>query len=537
MRTLPVSNSRRLTDFEQYDFSGGLNIQDSPQKLADNDLTQADNVYLSTEGDLIVRKGIKANGVPVAGAVFGARGVFRFYQRLKNGAVTTFKQTVMQVGSSLYDADTGTLIGTVGQLGVNAQSASFAQVFDPSHAGGPTDILIIATGSGGPYVYDGTALTNLNAAPTSVAGALWLQEVNSVVFYGGIPSQPNLLVASYINQPTNTPGYATFAMTSAITGLCTLGVGAQTSLVVGYNQGISLITGFTPNSYIQQDIPHSDGVLSGQSMINVDGYLYFIGNFGIYRYDGNTFTGISRKVRPWILNDPLSQTHAMNGDRTGVWAMHYDRRIYFWYASGQGASSTYSNTALVWDVVLEGWTTYVCQALPLGAGCLLNAPGDPTPWSFQVIGQGNGQKYAFDVYDDSVFSVSDAGLTITSAWQTKYYKIGAGGTKKRLLRFYTELFSYNFNGVFSVITDYGTSTTSVQTLAASTGNSTYDTAVFDVSTFANELSYFKTRSDTNTQGEAFSFGVISPPPGTTPPTLTGYRYMGVTGRILQGTKN
>jgi hypothetical protein len=569
MKTAPIKTGRKLFDFSQYDFGGGINIQDSPQKLADNDLSQAVNVYLSTEGDVLSRRGVNLTGASFpANTPMGSRGIYRFYQEIASGAISTFRQTIQQVGSTLYDQTTGNVIGTVGQLGTGALPMSCERIFDPSHNGG-TDILVICVGSsGGPFAYDGTTLYNLDATPTTVTGARWCKLLNNILWFAGLPGQPNLVAASGIGQPESTPAYNTFALSTPVTGLGTLGIGLQAVLVVGLVSGIALLSGFTPVSFIEQDIPMNDGVIGGRAMITIDGILYFIGNFAIYKYDGSSFQEISRKVRPWILNDPTEIDYPMNGDRMQSWAMYWNRRIYFWYISNPtNSGNTKLNTALVWDLDRQGWTIY-SSAIGFGAGCLINAPGDPTPEVFVMVDQTTGNTYNFDVYlvGQSSFNATDNGQSIASTWLSKFFKIGDPGSEKRVLRILMEVFFYQFNGAVQIVTDYGQTTLVQEIPLAYNANAEWDSSSWDQFDWASiGAGYSKTRIDVNIQAEAFAFGIVCPnpnPPPTPIQTQTGmdilteqgaeidtetpspgnlpygtYRCMGFTGRYSQMPKN
>ena len=539
MRPSAPGRARTLRDFAHYDFGGGINIQDSPQKLADTDLTSAVNVNLSTDGDLVQRLGVIAtgSGAPAAPG-FGARGLFRFVQRIVNGAVVGgptgagITQMIKQVGSTLYDATTGAMIGTAGQLGGGAQDMSCVQVFDPMHINGPTDILVICVGSAagaGPFAYDGTQLYNFNAAPTNVAGARWCTVINATLWFGNVYGQPNLVVAAYVNQPENTPGYNTFAMSGPVTGLGVLGSGLQSSLAVGLPTGLSLISGFTPNSFTVNEVPMSDGVTGGRTMITVDGILYFVGDSGIYRYDGQSFTEISRKVRPWLLNDPRARDYPMNGDRTLSWAMYYNRRIYFWYVSLPTPTTTPQlATALVWDLLREGWTIYQSQ-IAFGAGCVVTAvPNASAPEQVQVVGQADAICYLFDYLNIGTDQVTDNGIPYVSSWMSKFFKIGDPGTAKRLLRIYPEVFATTLGTTFTITTDYGAQ---VNTLQLTARPFTWDAGMWDLFQWGTLVqAYYKKRFDVNIQGEAFAFGITNS-------ALTPYRFMGLSGRFSQASKN
>ncbi|MGB8520844.1 MAG: hypothetical protein WCD38_11845 [Candidatus Tumulicola sp.] len=531
MKTLAPRRARTLEDFAHYGFDGGINIQDSPQEIPDKDLTQAVNVYLETNGDVSIRRGMVAKGPLIAGV---GKGIYRFYQEVVAGAPASVAVTVAHIGDSLYNADTGALISTLGGMGTGSLPMSFARVFDPQRAGG-TDILIICTGVGGPYAYDGATFYTFNSTGTTITGARWCQLVSGVLFFSGIPGQPNLVAGSALGVPESLPGYATFAMSYPVTGLGTIGVGLQTNLVVGMQQGLTLITGVNPLTYVEQEIPDEDGVVSGRSMVTVDGILYFLGEYAYYRYDGAQFTEISRKVRPWFRNDPLSQDYAMNGVRSTSWAYYYARRIYLFYSSNNLNGPP--NVGLVYDLITGGWTIYAGVAL--NGMALVNAPGDPDPSTCVVIDASKGQQYTFDVYADAKFNISDAGAVVAASFQSKYFKIGDFGAKKTLLRLMIETIFYGqleFVAV-NILADYSTTPTLLPLTLAPPFASQFDSAIFDSSTFAGtNTGYQDTRFDVNMQAEAFSFGLQAPSPLSTSVASQPWKVMGFTGRISQQPK-
>jgi hypothetical protein len=635
MRAQAPPRGRSLVEFEHYGFGGLLNIADGEHEIQDNELRAAVNVYGRVSGDIVMRRGVSVHGSPVGSGA--GQGLFRFWQGIANGTVLGVATTLMQVGGTLYNADTGAPLSAINGLGATALPMSIVTVFDNQHPtspptasaaalvgsgtlvagtygyrvtsntpGGeslpslevtitttatgrivltwnavpgatsynvygrtvgaelqiaatvagttytdngtatpagalpttttatvaPSDVAIICTGSGGPYVYDGVITYTYAGGPTGVAGARWCLLVNNVLYFAGIPSQPNLVVASRLGFAEQLPGYAVFTTSRPVTGLGTLGQGLQTMVVAGMTRGVALFSGTTPNSYIEQEIPNEDGVAAGRSMLSVDGILYFIGTYAIYRYDGSAFVEISHKVHPWIVNDPMHQSYPMNGVRSASWSMYYERRIYFWYNSGGTATP---NTALVWDLDLQGWTIYAGSTF--NAGCQLDAPGDADPHAFLVVDATKGQAYQFDVFADAQNNVTDAGATISASFITKNFKIGTAGAVKRLLRTTVEYFSSTFNGLLTVVTDYGVTQQVALAALPSTNLLQWDIGLWDVALWASaELAYNKQRQDWDLAGEAFAFGFQTPNPNT--PGVYGlWRFMGVTGRIGQYPRN
>ncbi|GAC1430202.1 MAG: hypothetical protein NVSMB5_24520 [Candidatus Velthaea sp.] len=518
----PTRQDQGLYDFAVFGFNGLLNIKSAPQELNDNELTAALNIYGSTDGAVSQRRGMTLHGAQLS-AVAGS-GLARFFQQVINGVPQNpaVVKTLAQLSGNLYNVETLAQIGVVNVLGAAAQPWSIAQAYDPAHTGGASDCLVICTGSGGPYLFDGTSVTVPAAWTANVPSARWCALVNGVLWFAGVPSQPNLMWGSGLNAPETLPFYNTITTSRPVIGLGVLGAGAQSALVAGLTKGLAVIGGVGPSSFFQQEIPSTDGVAAGRSMITVDGILYFIGNSAIYRFDGQTISAISNKVEPWILNDASQQDFPMNGDRRISWSFYYNRRIYFVYDSG---GVGYPNAALVWDLQLQGWT--VMSGPKLYAAVLLDAPGDASPPLCLTLDATKGQVYNFDVLN-AALGVDDAGMNFSTSVITKFFKIGDPGTPKILMRTYPEFFLTKFGGQFLAQSDYGASSASAIIPVTSTASALWDVSKWDVSFWAGgSANFVKQRTDFNLEGEAFAFGVSTN--DSNPP----YKFVGLSGTFSQ----
>lgn len=376
-----------------------------------------------------------------------------------------------------------------------------------SNTGGvaPSDVAVLCTGSGGPYLWDGYTISTPSDWTANAPSAKYCQVVNNILFFGGISIQPNLLVGMKVGHPETFALVNEDAISLPIAGLGVVGAGAQAYLIVGMSRGIAVISQYGL-IVSENDLPMSDGVDGYRTMISVDGYCYFVGSFGIYVTDGVNVQRISDKVEPWILNDPLYPDFPMNGDRTQSWALYFNNRIYFFYLS-----NTHFQTALVWDVRLQGWTVYnIASGGPeLIAGVVLDAPGDTVPHTAVVGGYLTSQLYNFDVYNGTGHNVDDAGTTIQTSVLSKYFKVGLAGHDKQLQRCDFEFFldsTGGFGGVAVAQTDYGASS-SAQVVTPAPAGAQFDSAIFDVSTFASGTrNYVKQRMDTMLRFEAVAFG-------------------------------
>ena len=533
---------QQLLDFAAFGFSGLLNIKSAPQEVDDTELTAALNVYGTSDGGLAKALGFAPYVATIGTGVIPGQGLARLTQQVINGVPQAAPVNTMlaQIAGTLYglsavavvgNAGTATQIGATNALGAAALPWSTENVYDPAHAGGACDVLVICTGSGGPYIFDGTTISTPAAWTTSAPSAKYCKLINGVLWFGGIPSQPNLIQGSDINAPESLPYYNAIAVSRPVTGLGSLGAGAQSSLVVGMTKGLAVIGGVGPSTFFQSEISSTDGVAAGRTMVTVDGLLYYLGNSGIYTFDGGTITCISNKVEPWILVSPLQTDFPMNGKRSISWAFYYNRRMHFVYDSGNVG---YTQTVLVFDLVLQGWT--VLSSPRIGAAVLLDAPGDVAPPLCAVLDSTQGTAYWWDNLNTLAGGLATWQTSFVTNIATKFFKIGDPDTPKQLTRLYVELFLPVAGSIvpltINVITDYGASSVGTVSIAAiTTGVATWDVSIWDTSSWSNlgqgGQVFTKQRIDANLEAEAFAFGVTSS--DTNPP----YRFIGVSGTISQ----
>lgn len=532
------NNSQRTLDFSLYDISAGINKKKAPQELNDNELTIGTNGYLRDDGGFIGRLGV-ARRQPQFNTQQTA-GTIRFYQNVVSAVplVTPKVYTLAQSGGTLFDVDRNVTYGGAGALGPTGGPWSAVQVYDPNRNGG-TDVLVICTGNGGPYIFDGTVIYTPANWTTNIPGARFVQLINGILWFGGIPGQPTFVFGSQLfgsagGGPEFIPFYNELQVSRTITGLGVIGAGSQAALAVGMTQGISLIVGTGAQNFTVIEMPSQDGPVSYRAMITVDGILYYQGQVAMYRCDGYSIYPISNPVEPWILNDPTAQEFPMNGDRTLCWTMYYRHKIYFWYDSG---NTGVTNTALVYDMIRTGWTIYR-GSIAFSCGAVLNAPGDPDPPQFIVGDANSGIIYNFEVsipqvgIPEAYWPTSDDGASIFVQCQTKFFKIGQPGTPKTLLRVYPEIFATIAQPGLGIATDYAVASTFDTIPIAAEAAMTWGTSLWGPpTTWATAgLSFTALRIDFNLQAEAFAFVMQSN--DMNPP----WRWVGLTGVFSQNGK-
>jgi hypothetical protein len=516
-----------LNEFFVFGFEGLLNIDSLPHNLSDNDLSMALNVYGDVPGGVRMRRGMNLRNVAIGTSPI--LGLTRFFQQVVHGASVSppTTKTLAQVGGTLWNYDTNTQIGSTGALGSTPKSWTVVRVYDPDNGSGATDSLVICTGSGGPYLYDGTTITTPSGW-SAAAGAQWCTLSNGTLWFAGIPAQPTLLWQAQPQHPTLYGN--SFVASYPITGLSSLGAGSQSGVVYGMTRGVGVTFGVNLYNLYNQEIPFHDGVTAGRTMIAVDGIVYFLGDTNIYKFDGQSITPVANKVRPWIVNDPTKQEFPMNGVRELSFSWYYDQFIYFAYDSG---SLGYCQTYLVYHLTNGEWT--VLSGPKLSCAALLNSPYvDSDPHQCIVGDATTGKVYDWDQYIAGTHNVADNGVPIQTLVLTKYFRLSGPGSMVSLKQVVPELFLDSvFAGNLQISLDYGLGSYPYQLSGTGSLNTTWNDFNWDEANWSggSNLTFFTQAVDIDPsvnsipEANSIAFGVATS--DTNPP----YTFCGVSGEF------
>jgi hypothetical protein len=518
---LSTGGDETSLEFAFYGFQGGLNVKGAGQLIADNDLTIARDGYLRPDGAFQSRNGMNVATTAISGA--HPMYLARYYQAVKNGATVTPTATLLgQFNGTLYSLPYPTVgaavsLGSVG--GASAQPmtwALFQDPNDPNFTSGLTDCIVICTGVGGPYVYDGTNLYTPTGWATA-SGARWVAIVNGIIWFGGIPAYPNQIFGSgdgITASMESLPGYRNFVFTGPVAGLCAQGTGAMASLIVGRSPGISVLYGTGPSTFFLQDVPFADRVSSGLSMVSTNGVVYFLGAMAHYAFDAQTVpVQTSKKIEPWILNDPLFQGpphFPFTQNRALSWSCVFNNRLHIGYCS----NSPTPNAIACLDLTLNAWT--VLTPTPEIASMIqLTTAVDTDPYVALVGSATTGVAYTWDYTSVTGAPTYDGSTAVLPQVQSKFFKLGVPGTNKALQRFYPEFqITSTFRNNITVTTDYGV--VSTQNLLQSDVNynqliwdaGSWDVAVWGGPTGFSNFGSPQSRIDyAGLQAESFAFGV------------------------------
>jgi hypothetical protein len=531
-------------DFGIYGFRGGLNVKDVPQDVDDSQLTESINGYLQDAGGWLMRNGMTQRGTGLAGigATGGILSAARFWQTVKNGAsvVPPTVKLLAQVGNTLYDYDNNIAIGIIGTSS-SPTPATYVLCADPNNthtgfSGGTNDVIVICSGSGGPYIYDGVNLYT-PAGWADAAGAQWCALVNGIVYFGGIPNNPRIVYGAgdgIIASFETLPGYAVFNLSYPVTGLSLLSTGGVDMLVIGMTIGASILYGTGVSNYDLQDIPSfADGVVSGYSMVTYEGAVYFLGGQAEYTIGGSGVpVTISENIEPWILNNPTIPGFPITNDRQIAFSFVYNNRLHIGYCS----NSPTPNVMVSYNLLLNAWDGALTATPGIGCAAAMDAPNDPQPFQMVMGSATTPVIYDWDIYPLGGEIATDAGANIPASMQTKYFKVGVPGTIKSLKRVYPELYvSGAFTGQLTLSFDYGATETNVDlplALVPPAGGGMWNVMDWNVGVWAAQAFFVpfeapNSRVDVDDQFESCAFGISTN--GGSLPWIFG----GITGTYCQ----
>lgn len=109
----------------------------------------------------------------------------------------------------------------------------------------------------------------------------------------------------------------------------------------------------SPSSYVRQKIVDGIGCFCRDSIVEIDGLLYFVDKNAIWRTDGNTFEEISLPIRSLLSSRAINVTTVADSSYRKGSAMHFGTKyVVAWVDLVNGFQW------LVFDTVNSSWTTY-----------------------------------------------------------------------------------------------------------------------------------------------------------------------------------
>lgn len=278
---------------------GGLKLRSSDTLLGPNDAQIADNVIFRIWGEIQQRDGFASRlSSPTAGDK--VRVIHQHVERASNAKT----RLILRADTiSIISGTTETPLET-GLTDSDLLGAS-AQLFDDS---------IICTGEENPRAYTGIGLSTVD---TQSFNPQWCVSFNNYMVYGGDKNLPQRLVFSALGDAKNVNSNEDFIDVldagQKLTGAFVL----FNSLFVTSIDSITKIDG----SDFQAESPGFDAVVrtiwkgtgsvNHQSITVAHDRAYFLGQFGIYKFDARTVQNISDEIEPFI-SKSLNRTKITN---------------------------------------------------------------------------------------------------------------------------------------------------------------------------------------------------------------------------------
>lgn len=293
------------------DFSGGLDIGQSPFNINDNASTDEYGWDFEDYPSLRVRRGRTSYGASGA-------AVTRLLVNYKTTRMLRAVGTVVQTESSGVWSNLETGLTDTDWNAVNFR-----------------DSLIMTNGTDNVKVYNGTTLADLNT--NAPKGKFVTQHDNRVYIL-----KDRTISYCALGDPTDwvTVDDAGSINMSTPNGELGTAITSYNGYVIGFSANYySKLYGKGPDDYELLDGYGNIGCASFKTIQNVNGILYWMDQRGVYSYDGGVPVDIAQPVRPYLTSLNLAQIDKCFGGT-------YDKKYYLGLVTGTNIEP---NVLLVYD--------------------------------------------------------------------------------------------------------------------------------------------------------------------------------------------
>ena len=286
---------------------GGVNLQETPSIIKDQELASCVNFSLGREGELVKRTGFETlyDGAPV----WGLNDV----KLIGHFTTSTYSQLIARVGANLYysnDAITWTLIGAYAvEYGVQ-----YADTFYMVRKG---NTLLAWTGTGTP-----TAITGSPGGDYCI-----VHKERLFVFDSTGTSQSNSRVYFSLPGDFSATGWVstnTFDVAKGDGDFLVGGAIVNDVLVLFKTRGTwgLYVQGSSSADWMLRSLNSRIGCMSKYTVKVIDGICYFVAPEGVYRTDGTLFKNIAENIQP-IFTGRVATLSATNIEAAFFWDDNY----------------------------------------------------------------------------------------------------------------------------------------------------------------------------------------------------------------------
>lgn len=353
------------------DFNGGYRSKGTTRNIEDNESGDAKNVEILSNGSIAKRKGFRkllntalttlnsSGGLKVTTSAIGD-SVLGHFQLVKSADPIDTKTTIVASGPNLwqYTSQTASPIAQGLDSGSNWY---FAQIQDPRSAS--DDVVVATNGVDEPKVWNGTEnsavnLSTLNSA-TGVTPAKFIQSLKGRLYLlnvkdeTDVDSKVKVLISSFSTDGTPRPQRFEqnfFVGGSDKEGEITGSTVLQDQLIIFKRNSTYK---FTPGAgalidtaqLVQMD--EQIGCIAPASVAVAGNACFFLGELGVFAFNGNNFQYISNNIEPDLVN--TNKKFIKNA--VGI---YYRAKNQYWLAlPDQG--SEHLNKILVYDITKDIW--------------------------------------------------------------------------------------------------------------------------------------------------------------------------------------
>lgn len=363
------------------DFSGGLNLKDSPHFLRPNEAAECRNLIFERTGEATVRRGYVLWGDTGTGQP--VRGMHRFYGPMG-------PQLLVTSGGSIWLGDDSS--GMFTEVASDLQDEPMGAV-----TWGWKNVAFFGNGIDDILVWNGGQMEALQNAPKG----RFLAVHGNRLFVAGDSDSPTTLYWSELGDYETWPAFNYAEADENITGIVSdygrLFVFTPSRIQVFIGDG-----GLTTTHGIQT-LLDGVGCVAPGSIATWEGKTIFLAHDGVRVFDGSASVIISRNIEPVIRN----QTPQQRRDVTA--AVHKGRYWLRW------CDPTNRCIIYVYDLAGGWWTEF----RGISASYLLSLSGVEEADGL-LSGDWQGRVYRQDTGD------TDDGKPIVSSWKSKVFTLAPG---------------------------------------------------------------------------------------------------------------
>ena len=207
------------------------------------------------------------------------------------------------------------------------------------------------------------------------------------------------------------------------------------SLMILCQKGVFRLTGDTPDNFSVVEMSGEYGCMSDKAVVVFNERMWFLDYEAIMEFNGSNFNNIGNRVDGY-----LSRMNKERAYRRSC-AMHLPERNEVWFSIPIDGSNI-NNITLVYDYLVDGWTTFRGDKLKASAlGMLFDTAVDQSNYVPTV------KNYYFGSVGASMYRfghsfTSDDGSGMTLSYTTKFHNELGKSQTAQFRRFYQDIGSY-----------------------------------------------------------------------------------------------